>query len=797
MKRFLPLTSLLAVLLAAGFLGGCRRRPALPRNLLLVTLDTTRADSLGSYGNRDAATPNLDRLARQGVRFTRAYAAVPLTLPSHATLLTGRYPTAHLVRNNGTYFLPPAEVTLAETLAGRGFDSAAFIASFTLLGKFGLRQGFALYEEGFRQKGVALTFHDEAPADEVSDKFLAWFDKRGPRPFFAWIHYYDPHSPYQAHAEVDARFAASERLRYEGEVAFVDLHFGRVLRRLEEKGQLERTLVVVCGDHGEAFGEHGEFGHGIFCYEESLRVPLLLRHAGLGKPGRAVDARVGLVDVMPTILDCLGIPVPASVQGRSFRGLAAGGGEEKRRDVYFESRFGLEANGWAPITGMISAGHKYVSLIEPELYDLEHDAGERDNLYWKEQPLARRIDGQLRRFLVASSSGAVAGRRRLSADDLASLKTLGYVGGGAMQSGGLIDPKRGLAVYSELERLKERARGNDLDAVRRDFARLRQSHPDVRLPAMFELEFTLQKAAGSADRALAALEAGHAAFPENESFALILAAELAGRGEAARARELAQRLLAANPRLAAALVLLGDLERDEGRSAEALEHYRRALELEPQNARLKERVAEIASNAPAAERQAALERRALSLIEGGRLEEARRLLEEIVRADPRHAGALAHLGAIASRQGDLDLAWERLQQALRLDPANAPAHCNAGVVLFRRFQAGGGRRLLPQALASFNRAVALEPRLAEAYDGRGAVHMALGENAAAAEDFARLVELRPAAVNAHFNLAFALANAGRRNQARDVLVALRDAPGVALSSGERRELEALIADMAR
>ncbi len=789
---------LFAVLvLAAAGAGGCRRREAVPFNLLVVTLDTTRADSIGAYGNRDACTPNLDRLAREGVMFRNCYAAVPLTLPSHCTLFTGRYPTAHQVRNNGTYFLPAAETTLAELLGGNGFHSAAFIASFTLLGKFGLNQGFALYDETFRQKQVALNFHDEASADEISGKFSAWLEGNHERRFFAWLHFYDPHIPYQVHPEVDARFAASERLRYEGEIAYVDLHLGRVLRRLEEKGLLERTLIVVAGDHGEAFGEHGEFGHGIFCYEESLKVPLILRLPARIAPGGRIDARVNLADVMPSVLHYLGIPCPETVQGRSFHGLAAGRKEARRRDVYFESRFGQEANNWAPITGLVVDGHKYISLIEPELYDLENDAGERDNLHKRKNLLARQLDGRLRRFLVDHASAAAAGRRRLSADDAASLKTLGYITPAAAAAREMIDPKQGLALYVRVEGLKEKAKAGRIREAQAGLDAVRADHPGAVLPGLFELGFMLGKSAGRVEEALAELEKGRAAFPGMELFKMMLANEFAARGESARAVELCREVLKANPRFAAALVLLGDMARREGRTTEAVGFYQRALELEPQNARLQDVLAGMASASPAAERLDGMEEKARAMVAGNQLDEARSLLEEVLRSEPRRVGARVQLGTIAARRGDLAAALAHFQEAVRLDGRHAMARFNLGIVHFTLFQKDGDRARLPAALACFDRALSLDPDLAAAYDGRGAVRMALGENDRAAEDFARLIELRPGAVNAHFNLAYALANSGRKSEALAALSRFRESYYAELGPRERRELDALIAEIGR
>ncbi len=421
---FLVLAALAVFLVTAAACGGKKDDHF---NLLVITLDTTRADGIGAYGNADAATPHIDRLAAGGIMFRNCYTAVPLTLPSHCTLFTGRYPLAHRVRNNGTYYLPDDETTLAEILKTRGFRTFACIASFTLMSKFGIGQGFDAFDETFQQKQATLNYHDEIPADEITRKFTAWLENNREGRFFTWLHFFDPHSPYRLHPELDGRFAGSERLKYEGEIAYVDLHIGKIIRLLESKKLLARTILVIVGDHGEAFGEHGEFGHGIFCYEESLKVPLILYNPILFAKNKRIDSRINLADVLPSLLHYLAIPCPQTVQGQSFHDLIAGEREKRQRDIYFESRFGMEANNWAPITGLIVDGHKYISLVEPELYDLEHDAGERDNLYRQKNILARNLDRSCAASWSTVPPPRKASRRELSVDDAASLKTLGYI----------------------------------------------------------------------------------------------------------------------------------------------------------------------------------------------------------------------------------------------------------------------------------------------------------------------------------------------------------------------------------
>ncbi len=811
-RDFFSLLTLAALSIFLVTASACAGRKDGPFNLLVITLDTTRADGIGAYGNPDAATPHIDRLAAGGIMFRNCYTAVPLTLPSHCTLFTGRYPPAHRVRNNGTYYLPADETTLAEILKARGFRTFACIASFTLLSKFGIGQGFEAFDETFQQKQATLNYHDEIPADEITRKFTSWLENsRGGR-FFSWLHFFDPHSPYQVHPEVDGRFAGSERLKYEGEIAYVDLHIGKIIRLLESKKLLERTILVIVGDHGEAFGEHGEFGHGIFCYEESLKVPLILYNPILFAKNRRIDSRVSLADVLPSLLHYLAIACPEGVQGKSFHNLVAGEREKRQRDIYFESRFGLEANNWAPITGLIADGHKYISLVEPELYDLGRDPGERANLYRQKNILARDLDQKLRRFIIDRAPAGKAGRRELSVNDLASLKTLGYITSGSAKSKDMIDPKRGLGLYMEVEALKLKAAAGDFLGAQAGLEQVMARNPGALLPNFFELEFTIRKNTGRMPEALAALEKAIAAFPDQDSFKIILATELVSRNGHARAQELCREILARNPRFAAAWILLGDISRKQNDRQQAIAHYRQALASEPQNTRLRDILSELSlpasaglSAAPAStagraggpdsERLAGLEKRAAALLADNRLTEARAVLEDILRIDPRRVDALVNMGTVAYRSGEFAPALRYFQEAARLNPRHALALSNMGIVCFSLFQKEGDRSQLPLALGHFNTALQLDPRLGDAYNGRGAVYLALNEGAKAVSDFKKVIELKPGDVDAHFNVAYALVSSGQKSEALDILIRFKKSYYMKLSPQDRSELDALIAEV--
>lgn len=773
-------------------------------NLLVITLDTTRADAIGAYGNQDASTPNIDRLAENGIMFRNCYTAVPLTLPSHCSLFTGRYPLAHKVRNNGTYYLPESETTMAEILKENGFRTFAFIASFTLLAKFGLDQGFELYDENFRQKQTIINYNDEIPAAEITNKFAAWLEKNHEKKFFTWLHFFDAHSPYQLHSELDNKFARSERLKYEGEISYVDMHVGKLIRLLETKKVLARTIIVIVGDHGEAFGEHKEFGHGIFCYEESLKVPLILYNPGLFAKSRKIASRVNLVDVLPSLLHYLAIKCPEKVQGKDFSDLAAGKQEKRPRDVYFESRFGMEANNWAPITGMIVDNHKYISLIEPELYDLGQDAVEQINLYKAKNILARKLDKQLRQYIIDFSSTGKAGKRELSQDDFASLKALGYISAASTKSREMIDPKKGFELYARVEALKEKAKAGNYLQAQAELEQIISSNPGLQLPNFFELEFEIKKNSGDIAGVSATLQKAVTVFPDNESFKMILAMELISQNEHTRAQKLCREIIKKNPRFAAAFILLGDISRQQNNRAEALENYRQALKIEPQNTPLQAILSELAQtaesktaerNLPEAKGMETMANQALALIAANQLEQAGAILEKILRLDPDNADALVNIGTVEYRRGEFALALQHYQRAVKINPGHALAFSNMGMVHFSLFQKDNDRQSRDQALRHFNKALLLDHDLADGYNGRGAVYLALNEAEKAVADLKKALQLQPELFDAYFNCTYALLQLDRKKEALDLLQRFKKSRYAELNSRDRDELDRLLSEI--
>ena len=458
----LALAAVVALGFGCGRLGGARPSGS-GLNLLLVTLDTTRADRLGCYGHRAARTPRLDRLAAEGVRFETALADAPITLPSHASIFTGLHPFEHGVRNNGNFSLPDRFPTLATVLRERGYRTAAFVSSFILDRRYGLARGFEVYDDRMSEEGRAESAPEaERRGDLTAGALGRWLAARaaGPNepPFFAWLHLYDPHEPYRPPSPFREQFAADP---YDGEIAFADATVGTVLDALDARGLLARTLVAVVADHGESLGEHGEETHSMFLYESTLRVPLILWRPGVLPSGRVVRAPVRTVDLAPTLLDVLGAPALGAPHARSLRAVVDGGAGGAPVAAYAETYVPRLYMGGAALRMLRDDRYKLIAAPRPELYDLAADPGETRNRF-AEEP---RIAGALQRGLEELLSGAGDAMSVVAVDSEAAekLNALGYVGAGAEapsldRAGEGKDPKDLIAVFNRLRRANDALR---------------------------------------------------------------------------------------------------------------------------------------------------------------------------------------------------------------------------------------------------------------------------------------------------------------------------------------------------
>ena len=420
-------------------------------SVIFITVDTLRADHLGCYGYTQIQTPNIDQLAHAGARFTQAYTPVPVTLPAHTALFTGAFPMATGMHDFSGNKLPANAATLAKVLRDNGYATAAFIGSAVLDSRFGLNQGFDTYFDHFEFNRLDEAHLDqmERRGDLVMDEALRWLKGNPRQPFLIWVHLYDPHDPYTPPEPYASRYRARP---YDGEIAFDDAQVGRLVAYLKQQALFDKSVIVVAGDHGEGLGEHGERTHGFFIYNSTLHVPLLMKLPGVAP--RVIAEEVSLVDVMPTLLQALKIPVPTSVQGRSLLGQVLGRPAAGRSNLYAETYLPLLHFRWNQLRSLQSRGMKYIDAPRPEIYDTRTDAKERKNLYAARQALGHemrdRLYGLIRRF--TPTGGAGTEKELTDPALLERLRSLGYVavsaGTFAEASGKpLPDPKDRVQVY--------------------------------------------------------------------------------------------------------------------------------------------------------------------------------------------------------------------------------------------------------------------------------------------------------------------------------------------------------------
>ncbi|HSC28490.1 MAG TPA: sulfatase-like hydrolase/transferase [Vicinamibacterales bacterium] len=673
----------LVVLIVAAALGGWwwTRVPVFTlrvnaaRNILLVTIDTLRADSLGAYGGR-ALTPNLDRLAAAGARFTFAHAHAVVTLPSHASILTGRYPYEHGIRDNTGYRLRETEPTAATILGSQGFATGAFIGGFPLDSRFGLGVGFDIYDDRLKTPSRADASDRERRADLVVDSALAWIGRQSGK-WFAWVHVYDPHDPYEAPADWAARFPSEP---YLGEVSWTDVALGTLFDRLSS--QPRPTLVIVTADHGESLGEHGELTHSIFAYEAVLRVPLIVSELDpgrrdAGRAGVTIETPVRHVDLLPTLLGAVGAPADAALPGESLRDLIAG---TRGADgpSYFEAMTTSVTRGWAPLRGVLVGREKLIDLPLPELYDLSEDPGELRNIIDVRAARAHAMRDALRRFDVAPPARAQAE----TPETLERLRSLGYIGGAAVPIRESYteadDPKRLIEIEQTMTRAAEAHRqGRPAEAIEM-YKSVIVRRPDTE-DAYRRLALVYWRI-GRPHDAIATLEAALGNGITQSEVRIKLGQYMAEAGQAGRAVALLEQTAGDDPD---ALIALGNAYTLAGRPEDALRTYRRLLDVDPDNGLAYENigVAELQRKDYAAA-EAAL-RRALDL-------------------DSTLTGSYTALGVVLAETGRRTEAIDAWKRAVELDGTAFNALFNVTVNL-----AAAGRR--DEARAYGERFIATAP----------------------------------------------------------------------------------------
>jgi len=717
----------------------CRDRPAavheqVGHNLLLVTLDTTRADHLGVYGDTGALTPAIDALAARGTLFEHAYTSCPQTLPAHATLMTGLDPPEHGLHVNGKDALAPDVPTLATSLSARGYNTAAFIAAFVLHHRHGLGRGFDVYDDDLRhapQSAEPLSIY--RPGNMVVDAALAWLATVAgqPKPFFAWVHLYDAHFPYRAHDELDGTiFAKAET--YDAGVAFEDRQLGRLLAYLEAEHLSDRTNVIVIADHGEGLQDHGELEHGYLLNEEVLRVPLVVAGPDV-RANQRIAALVSMIDILPTALDLSGVPAQRGLRGRSLVP-AFHGDSIDSRPSYAETDLPYRIFGWNPLRSVTTPDWKYVRTTRPELYERPQDMRELSNLASTRPEQVRRLDDLLTGIEREMKRAATSRSVTLSAADKDRLRVLGY--SPDEQRTSTEDGVTGKKDIKDMLAVKHLATGLTRGLA---FGTLKLGE---RLAIAREL---VEKS------------------PETASFHDDFGTALLDAGKIEDAARRFKEAIDIQPDLASARYHMGQAQLRLGKPDVAATFFAEALRIDPEFAAADLEM----GNALAAQ---------------NKFDEALGFYAETVRLQPEMIQAYQQMGSVLVRLGRSDAAIEQYRHALRIRPGVAAIQFELANVL-----ASQGK--LAEAVDHYTMAIELAPTWADAENNLAVALAALGKTTEAREHYRRAVELGERAckltnqkdAQALGTLAAAYVAAGRRN---DGIATAEHALQVAIASGQ-------------
>lgn len=613
------------------FMSGCHQEPKL--NVFLITLDTTRADHIGCYGNQRIQTPHMDRLAAQGIRYNHAYTVVPITLPSHLSMLTGTYPVYHGVRENAGFYVPQQLETLAEILQAQRYETAAFVSAFPLDSQTGIDQGFDLYDDYYpsRQDGTShprlSAFYDERPAAETAFAAMKWLDQRDKQPFFMWTHFFDAHQPWTPPSPFRERYPDSP---YDAEIASVDAAIGQILAKMEAKGLLDQTLIIVTADHGEGLGEHGELTHALLLYSSTLRVPLIVRDPRAQESG-VIEAPVATIDIFTTVLDKLGLEIPEQNQGIVLPKNEAEA--DPNREILSETLFGRMVYGWSPLKRITAGSQVLIHGPSDRVYHREKDPWELTDLVPTDPEGHQRLRQKHRLLENQSRQGAMERVGvTLSQADMERLASLGYAGSGMAgneEISDAVDPKRIDPLISM-----------DIFDWQNEARTLAES--------------------GSHDLAIPILERALGKDPNNPLVVQALANSHLAIGELDQGLVYLETLLKLAPRQVTTYVLLAKYHRERNQYTEAADLLKQAVDLEPKDMATRILLA-------------------YALEDSGKLAEAKFAYEEILALEKGHLLGTNGLATLLYREGAVTQAKALFEEVLNKQPFYAPAHLNLAI----------------------------------------------------------------------------------------------------------------------
>jgi arylsulfatase A-like enzyme/Tfp pilus assembly protein PilF len=624
----------------------------------LITIDTVRADHVGAYGATTGATPTIDRLAREGVRFADATSQAPLTGPAHVALLTGQYPARLGVRDNASTPIPSGTATLATLLKSRGYRTGGFVGAFILGPEYGFAQGFDSFDATFAKFNTSMKLQAQRRAGEVTDAALKWLRSAqpsalSPQPFFLWAHYYDAHSPYDPPAAFRTKFPKSP---YDGEIAYVDSNIGRLVAALEASGQLDRTLVVVAADHGEGLGDHGEQEHGLFLYESVLHVPWIMRLPAHASAGAVVNAQVRSIDLLPTMAAVVGASVP-KVDGVNVMPFVGGAAPRDPAPSYAETFYPKWHFGWSELKSVRVGDWKYIDAPKPELYDMRTDASERKNAIDARGPLAGGLSAELTKIAGTLGAAATTDAPQPDPETLARLRSLGYVGiASPSPTGRGADPKD---MVPKLEMFKSGI-SRAMDALGRGNADMAVVELK-KLVAINDRSYELHLFLGDAyaeqrrlDDALGEYAAARVLNPHSSAPFVSEARVYLSQRNLAKAAESIDAAATIEPGGSEVALVRGMIFEEQGRPADAMTQYEAAIRANPSDAQGRAHAASLAMDLK-------------------RYDVAKTQFQSLIKLGYRPARMHFGLGQVAEATGDAKSAATEYRLALQLEPTFAPA----------------------------------------------------------------------------------------------------------------------------
>ena len=674
------------------------------RNVILISIDTCRADYLSCYGYPSKTTPNIDTIAAEGILFENVISPNPTTLPAHSSMLTGTNPPYHGVHDNEGYQLGKFNTTLAEILKEAGFSTAAFISAFVMDSQFGIDQGFDTFNDRFEEEIVPMSGISERKGHETSRLAVKWLEENKDEKFFLFLHYYDPHLDYEPPEPFASQYASN---LYAGEIAYTDHCIGQVISKLKKLKFYDSTLIIITADHGEMLGQHGEKGHGYFIYQGNVRVPLIFKLPGKRR-SKVITKRVGLIDIVPTVCGLLDIETPSEVKGMDLSGAFAGKKlPDQPRNLYCES-LGPTIYDASPLLGVVTDQYKYIHTAREELYDLIKDPGELNNLLTAKPKQANLLKGHLELIIEEQlRKNDIDNRLKLNEQALNKLESLGYVAG----------------------------------SVKEDF-RLDQDGDDPKDFIDFHLLYarasvlTHIKKYSEAEALCKQLISRKSDFWGAYFVRGYINAEQDNADEAIRNWQESVRL---NPGHYQSYCELGLIFDRQGKTEQAIVHFQKALQINPN-------LAEIHNNL------------ASTLNKQGKTDEAISHYRQALQIDSNLAEAYNNLGIILKSQGNIDEAIKHYRKALEIDPGHAIIHYNLAEELRKQGKAD-------EAISHYRQALQIDPNFALAHNYLGVILKSQGKIQAVIKHYRKALQINPSLAITHKNLADVLKKQGKTDEA--------------------------------